>query len=292
MCEMPGSALTSITAHSRRQAMDWSLVLVSQGIESTLEADAEERLWFLWVEPADYERALAAIRQYRLENRGVPWRRQVKPGVLFDGGSIAWLLLILLFYWLEQNHGLRAPGLMDSTKVSEGQWWRLFTAVWLHADLAHLAANAASGVVLLGLAMGRFGTGIGLVSSILAGAGGNVFGWLLGEAPHRSLGASGLVMGCLGLIAAQSLELWPAAPNRVRYVWGGVFAGIMLFVLMGLSPGTDVLAHLGGFVCGLALGGALCLIKEIAERTALQFWAGALFVASVLLPWWLAMASS
>jgi len=46
-------------------------------------------------------------------------------------------------------------GDMDSAKVLAGQWWRLFTAVTLHADLAHLMGNITFGVIMLGLAMPR-----------------------------------------------------------------------------------------------------------------------------------------
>ncbi len=87
---------------------------------------------------------------------------------------------------------------MDGAAVAHGQWWRLFTAIWLHADLAHLATNATIGLLLLGLAMGRYGTGAGLLAAYLAGAGGNLVAGLISLQPHRSLGASGMVIGCLG----------------------------------------------------------------------------------------------
>ena len=32
-----------------------------------------------------------------------------------------------------------------------GEWWRAFTATWLHADPAHLAMNAILGALLLGV---------------------------------------------------------------------------------------------------------------------------------------------
>ena len=65
-------------------------------------------------------------------------------------------------------------GIMDSTLAVSGQWWRIFSAMMLHADLGHLAENLAIGIVLFGLAMGRYGTGTGLFAAYLAGAGGNV----------------------------------------------------------------------------------------------------------------------
>jgi rhomboid protease GluP len=282
---------TRIPAQSRRQAMDWSLVLLSQGIEPTIDYAEEGAGWGLLVEPQDYDRALAAIHQYRLENRSWPWQQQVfEAGVLFDWGSLAWVLLVCVFFWLTPSQSeLRSAGEMDSFAVARGQWWRLFTAVWLHADLGHLAGNATIGVVLLGLSMGRYGTGIGLLAAYLAGAGGNVLAGLLSAGPHRSLGASGMVMGCLGLLAVQSLALWKQAPQAARLLLSGVCGGLMLFLLLGLAPGSDILAHFGGFLSGLVLGALLSWRPQLAQKPKLNFLAGLLFVLLALWPWWLAL---
>ena len=63
-----------IPARNRRQAMDWSLVLLSQGIECVIERSADG--WTLLVEPQDRSRALATLRQYQIENRGWAWRQR------------------------------------------------------------------------------------------------------------------------------------------------------------------------------------------------------------------------
>jgi len=284
-------ATARIAVRSQRQAMDWSLVLVSQGIESAIEYSEEGAGWGLVVPNPDYGRALSAIRLYRLENRRWPWRRPVfHPGILFDWGSLAWALLLLLFFWLSTQADLKSAGLMDAAAVVRGQWWRLFTAIWLHADLGHLASNATIGLVLLGLAMGLYGTGAGLLAAYLAGTGGNVMAWLLSAEPHCSLGASGMVMGSLGLLAVQSFSLWQRTPHAARYIVSGIVGGVMLFVLMGLTPGTDVLAHLGGFATGLVLGGLLALIPGLAQKAVTNLACGLFFALLVIVPWWFALS--
>jgi len=271
--------------------MDWSLVLVSQAIETSIDYSEEGAGWGLVVAGQDYERALQAIRQYRLENRRWPWRREVfRPGLLFDWGSLAWVCLLVFFYWLNTQTDLESAGLMDSVAVRHGQRWRLFTAIWLHADLAHLAANATVGLVLLGLAMGLYGTGAGMLAAYLAGAGGNVIAWLLSAEPHRSLGSSGMVMGSLGLLAVQSFSLWRQTPRAARYIVSGIVGGVMLFVLLGLTPGTDVLAHFGGFATGLLLGGLLTLIPGVAQKNKTNLVCGLVFALLVIVPWCLALS--
>ncbi len=270
--------------------MDWSLVLASQGIEAVIEHKPESG-WALVVSAQDYERAVATIRQYRLENLRWLWRKPIfKTGLLFDWTSLAWVFLMVNFHWvsLARPH-LRNVGIMDNTAVSHGEWWRLFTAICLHNDAAHLAMNAVFGFVLLGLAMGRYGTGAGLLAAYLAGAGGNVASWLVYGGEQHGLGASGMVMGALGLLAVQSLSFRRKVPNATKYIVGGIAGGVMLFALLGLGPGTDVVAHFGGFVCGVMLGAMLSLVRNLAQRPLVNLLSGLLFTALVIWTWLLAL---
>jgi rhomboid protease GluP len=299
-----------IPARSRREAMDWSLVLLSQGIEPVIDYAEDTAAWGLVVPADNFESAQEAIHLYQLENRRWPWRREVfRAGLLFDWGSLAWAALLVFFYWTDNRIDLRSAGIMDSVAASHGEWWRLFTAVWLHADLAHLASNTAIGFVLLGLTMARYGTGAGLLGAYLAGAGGNVVVWVLSPGSPLSLGASGMVMGALGLLAIQSLPLprgadghlitgtGASAPAGVprsavraaRLVVTGVLGGVLLFVLLGLAPGTDVVAHAGGFLSGIILGGLLKPVPRLSQKAKTNLLCGVVFVALVLWPWWLAL---
>jgi rhomboid protease GluP len=274
--------------------MDWSLVLVSQGIETTIDS-AEESGWGLIVPGADYERALNTLHQYRAENRHWPWRQKISPqGALFDWASLGWVLLLAFFFWIQTHatSAFRSAGLMDAVAVSHGEWWRLFTAIFLHADLGHLAMNASIGLVLLGLTMGNFGTGLGLLAAYLAGVGGNIATWLIFSEGHRSLGASGMVMGCVGLLSAQAILPWRNHPQAPKYLLTGILGGTMLFVLYGLSPGSDVLAHFGGFISGLVIGSFLRLGPRLAQNTIANIFAGVTFCLLVILPWWLALNKS
>jgi membrane associated rhomboid family serine protease len=281
-----------IPGRSRRHAMDWSLALASQGIEVVIENDPETG-WALVVPAPDYDRAVATIRQYRLENLHWPWRKPIfKAGLLFDWVSVAWVLVMVNFHWVSTARPhWRSVGIMDNAAVGHGEWWRLFTAILLHADLAHLALNAVFGFVLLGLAMGRYGTGVGLLAAYLAGAGGNLSSWFVHDGTQRGLGASGMVMGALGLLAAQSLSLRRELPSATKYIAGGLAAGVMLFVLLGLRPGTDVMAHFGGFVSGVALGAMLSPVPHLAQRPLTNLFAGLWFAALVVGTWALALKS-
>src|SRR2546427_667390 len=144
------------------------------------------------------------------------------------------------------------------------------------------------GLVVLGLAMARDGAGCALLAAYLAGAGGN-FARAVLHLEDPSLGASGMVMGGLGLLAIQSLSLRNSNPAAGKYIVGGILGGFMLFVLVGLDPHSDVIAHLGGFVCGLIQGGGLTLVSQkTLLRPAVNVLTGTALAALILLSWTLA----
>ena len=281
-----------IPARTRRKAMDWSLVLMSQNIPSTVLRQPEGNGWEILVESPHQAAALAALRQYQVENRGWAWPPAHNwPTVRLDWRSLFWVVLLVLTHGLAAAHpAWEAAGVMDTKAVLAGEWWRIFTATQLHADLGHLTANLSIGCVLLALVMGRFGPGVGVLAAYLAGVGGNLFSLALNAKPFHGLGASGVVMGALGLLAAQSIPWRGGAGLPRRYLYGGLMAGVMLFVLYGLSPGSDLAAHFGGFVTGLLFGLPLGVARPDAVRhRAWQWSAGLATVAIFVATWWLAL---
>jgi membrane associated rhomboid family serine protease len=265
-------------------------VLASQGIEHVLD-HADETGWGLLVAGADHAAALNAIQQYRLESRRWPWQRTIpQTGAVFDWVASAWVLLTGVCYWLSQQRAaMEDAGIMNGTALAAGQWWRLFTATLLHAGLPHLAGNGVFGFILLGLALGRYGTGVGLLAALLAGAGGNLVSWLAHGNAFQGLGASGVVMGALGLITVQSLDQSGKSSQALRILFGGLAAGVMLFVLLGLSPGTDVVAHFGGFLTGIAFGLVLAAGSRVVRGSFANLAAGLIFATLIIGTWWLAL---
>lgn len=252
-------ATAPISAWSERQAMDWSLVLVSQGIEVEI-AQPNPTLWQLLVAPADHARALNAIQRFRLENRHWAWRH------LLPSGGIELHPAVLV--WVCGLAGIHAglpadlvqQGLFNTHWVRAGQWWRAFTAVGLHADLGHLAANSAVGLLVIGLAMTRFGAVRAFTLTWLAAALANFSALAWRDHEYTGLGASGMVMAAIGLITAEAVTQWRFSRFATRSILGVVGAGTCLFLLLGTSGRGDILVHTAGFLWGLVLGGAAAWI--------------------------------
>jgi rhomboid protease GluP len=276
-----------IPARSKRQAMDWSLVLASQDIAAIV--NQTESGWELTVDAPDYERARAAISQYKIENRGWRWRRDVPgTGMAFHWGALLWVLGIAAFYYwsMVRFPWLQGAGIMDSRAVRGGQWWRLFTAVTLHENLAHLTGNAVTGFLLLGLAMARYGPGLAVLAAFLAGAAGNAASALVYPDAYYSLGASGMVTGALGLITVQSFAPWRKYRIAAPFLPRAVAAGVLVLVLVGFSPGTDMVAHVGGFLAGAVLGFGLGWVRPAALQRSAPNVAGGIALGALVFATW------
>ena len=258
-------ALTGrIPTRTEHQAMDWSLVLASQGIEAIIEHEPVADTWQLLVPSPDYTRALQCLRQYLKENRG-SWRPHLPPhGLIFDWRGVDWravvpMFFLILIYAADTHGALKAAGVMSSAAVRSGEWWRLFTAVTLHVDPVHLAANVTIGLLFIGLSMGALGAGLGILAPFLAGAFGNLVGLAVYGPSHQGMGASGMILGALGLVTAYSSLLFrhSSAPGSLALRAG--LSGCFLFILTGLSAqrNVDLIAHLAGFAAGIAMGALL-----------------------------------
>ena len=64
---------------------------------------------------------------------------------------------------------------------------------------------------------------------------------------------------------------------------------LLLFLLLGSSPGTDSLAHAGGFLGGVLLGIVPAHYPKLARNGPANLLAGFAFAALTLLAWWLAL---
>ncbi|HKQ40627.1 MAG TPA: rhomboid family intramembrane serine protease [Verrucomicrobiae bacterium] len=280
-----------ISVHSERQAEDWSVVLLSQGIESTIQPNAETGQWQLLVDRENYSRALRTLRVYITENKRRVWVQPVpwSGGLVFDWRSPVWFLVLAALFYLSTYRapGVRDLGMVDSAQIEGGQWWRFFTATMLHGDMPHLASNCTIGVIFLGLAMAQYGAGVALLASFLSGAAANLVSFVIYRHPYRGLGASGVVMAALGMLAVHSIWLWrtqrPVGPVVLRSVLGG----LLLLVLVGFDPASDVVAHVSGFVVG-GIFGAVARDRW-AENDAANTIAGLVCGALAGLCWWLAL---
>src|SRR5262249_15681565 len=139
----------------------------------------------------------------------------------------------------------------------------------------------------------QMGVGTAWLLTVTGAALANLLEALLGPAEHRAVGASTAVFAALGAMSAYSWR--EQLGQRLEWArrWGPLVAGVVLLGWTGTSgEGTDVIAHLGGFVVGAILGATLALpaVRARAERVP-QWLSGMLALASLALAWACALAS-
>lgn len=247
----------------RRRAEEWSVVLSAARIPHRIEPAGSE--WLVIVAERDLPRAAAWLESYDREQQSVraPGPPIVEYGATWTG-VLAVLCLIAFhiivrsatpFAWFES-------GAASARWIRAGEWWRTVTALTLHADAVHLMSNAAAGALFFTLAFRLFGPGVGAGLVLLAGAAGNAVNALVRPAAHTAVGASTAVFGAIGALAGWQFLRRYSAPAERRRAWLSLAAGLALLAWLGASPHTDVMAHLFGFLAGLALGGSAAALFE------------------------------
>jgi rhomboid protease GluP len=124
---------------------------------------------------------------------------------------------------------------------------KIFTSMFIHAGIAHIAFNLFALVYMGGFAERALGKGRYILVYIIAGIGGALFhgviaSYLLAEGQAVLIGASGAISGILGISAAM---------GDIRgYYW---LAIQVLYVFIGSVTSLSIAfaAHVGGFVVGL-----------------------------------------
>lgn len=184
-------------------------------------------------------------------------------------------------------------GALDAGRVKSGEWWRAWTALTLHVDAAHLAANLGAGVWFGYLAGRQLGSGTTWLLAVVGAGLANMLEALLGPSSHRAVGASTAVFTVLGAMAAYTWRDRFSYPQRWARRWGPLVAGVLLLGWMG-SEGehTDVVAHVAGFVVGTVLGviAALPWPRRVLARVP-QRLAGGAAAAIIAIAWIFALRS-
>lgn len=290
----PSETIVVSTADQRACA-ELALVLEARSIPAR-----QERIdgrWILSV-PADYaETARAELADYEREKRAER-RVHAPPRRIGNGwpGAIVYVASLVIMTVLSREMSLGADwlevGRMDSGRFVAGEWWRAVTALTLHADAAHLLANAAFGS-FFGYALGTiWGGGFAWLAIVLAGTIGNAMNGLVTSADHRSIGASTAVFGALGLLTAYSWRRGFPADARSREKIAPIVAGLGLLAFTGAGgENTDIGAHLMGFVAGFAIGLVVARLGP-PETPRAQALSGALALLVVAGAWMLGLVAA
>jgi len=138
--------------------------------------------------------------------------------------------------------------------VQKGEWWRLFTAMFLHGGMTHILMNMFS-LYLIGRGVDMYFEKKAYVSIYLFSG---LIGGLASLYAHPNsvgIGASGAIFGIFGALAGFFLAHRNKIPAHSRMFMKDFAVVLGLNLVLGLSmPSIDVSAHIGGLFVGL-IGG-------------------------------------
>jgi len=148
-----------------------------------------------------------------------------------------------------------AGGALTGETLTNGQYWRLVTYLFLHTGLIHLGVNLL-GLQFFGrIAENIFGSvrflAIYFVGGILSG-----IAHLLLSPGLIAVGASGAILAIFGAVGAGIFKLKDVLPAglRQRYLYFMAALALSQVVLDQFDKHIAGFAHLGGLLSGLALG--------------------------------------
>ena len=142
---------------------------------------------------------------------------------------------------------------------------RLFSSIFIHTNIVHLAFNMLALVYLGGYAERSVGVLRYIVIYILAGVLGALFygiiaTFILGNGYTLLIGASGAISGIIGIAAATG--------NNQAYYW---ILLQLIFAVVGSVTSIPIAftAHIGGFIAGLSFTKVFVLIDR---RKRIRYW--------------------
>ncbi len=158
---------------------------------------------------------------------------------------------------VQRDLGLFGPS------VAAGEWYRLVTSGFVHANALHLGMNMLV-IWIVGAqlepALGRVRFSLLYAASLLAGSAGA----LVVSPDVLTIGASGAAFGLMGALAIgmrqRGIDIWRT----------GIGTLILINLVFTLAiPGISIGGHIGGLIGGLAAGWVLLQPRRAGRRPPL-----------------------
>jgi rhomboid protease GluP len=198
-------------------------------------------------------------------------RRSYGTGLLIVLNLVAFSLELIAGGSQDLNVLYRLGALVPQDVIA-GEWWRLLSAIFLHYGWLHLTMNMTGLAVMGALVEARLRVYRYLIAYFICGVGSMLCVTLLALAnptplPQIAVGASGGIMGLIGLMSAILLHGWRYEKSRIagqRLRLVSMVIGLQ--VVFDLStPGISFVGHLSGMVIGFVVGLWMVRSPQISE---------------------------
>ncbi len=241
------------------------------------------------------------VEEARREFRKGPGRRIAVANARSTSGTKLLLGAILAMYVIEiANVGLAtlvsgpsAQSLYElggsaGIAVAAGQYWRLFTEMFLHAGLLHLAFNCYALWIFGQVIEQELGRARVLVIFFVTGLFASAASYAFQPSPFVvGVGASGAIVGIFGAFVAYNWRRRNTALGAARLRSAALIILLNFFITFSVGGAIDWRAHLGGLVGGVIVGFAAEGFGRFRnERVTFAAGCAVLLVATVVLVVW------
>ena len=249
------------TYATRTDAYDRSLVVAAMELPHWILRREEQ--FALCVAPDDAPAVAEELARFEAERAERPTTPAPSiPSAKYSTISLYACVWIMSGFYALQVNGPKwwlDRGTASSQAIMRGAWWQAFTALTLHADLSHLGANIAAGLVYAGFLLPLLGAGWTWLFIVLAGGAGNwINAWGHRGVQHLSIGASTAVFAALGILVAAQCTLQALAVRAVRprefLLPIGAGLGLLAYLGGAGDQQIDSTAHLFGLLAGVPFG--------------------------------------
>jgi len=150
-------------------------------------------------------------------------------------------------------------GAKQGSLILRGDWWRFFTAIFVHSGLIHILLS-----LLFMIQTNEVEKETGFWRTVIVFCSSGVYGYVLSSLliPNViSNGPTGALFGFVGLQIADLISSWRMMNSPCQKLSRFVFTS-MVCIIIGLTPFLDNFMHIGGFFMGFLT--ALMLLPNLS----------------------------
>lgn len=223
------------------------------------------RAYTLQQHPSDTATTVPAATSFpeKLRNFGmlfVPQQQYVVTPVLINLNILIFIVLALsgVHVLSPEGQDLIAVGANFGPYTLTGEWWRLFSSMFLHIGVLHLLVNMYALASIGGVLESLVGKKQFALAYVLCGLAGSL-GSLWWDQMRISAGASGAIFGMFGMFMTVVLLEREMSWQQKKGMVLNMLGVIAFNLVFGLQSGIDNAAHTGGLVMGIVFGAVLLL---------------------------------
>ncbi|PHR26119.1 MAG: hypothetical protein COA36_12905 [Desulfotalea sp.] len=290
-------AKTILTHRGIEQFNTCSLILSAAGISHRTQF-VSPQLIEIFVTITDLQNAADQLEHYEEENRNWPQQHSYDNyAPVFRAMAPIVIAALIYMYSLSGEWSTGSiwfsAGAGDSTAILlSHEYYRLVTALTLHANAAHLLGNCFLGGILLHFLLLSTGNGIGLFAVLTTATLANFINVILHGPGHLFVGFSTAVFAVIGMLCTIRFSE-KTRPSHASLLMP-LMAGFALLAFLGSSgEHTDLGGHLFGLVCGFFSGNIIKLKNFDKWRQSFPLQITLVFVSVIIISFcWLAALSN